>query len=466
MWTSCHAECIRVGPPFSSRLPNGGGLCFPKVRHWGTFICDLCTVRSVVSRELHCASDLDLLRLERMRLIDTANAWAVGTHSQYQQKLSIIRQFEANHNFTVLLQPQLLYPPASLDIPLMWIQESYSLHTSTKTDSTVSMATISHLRSAASQFLGWEMMIQSFPMATYLDHQHRVIQQPCRATDCYSYTLLTKGMSSHLGTESNPSSALLFRHIHYMDQVFDSNFRCATSFDASQRWALAGLANLLFWLGWLRSSEVFSLTWADITVVFPSDGPMYDIPPGLGMILLRLLPQTKSNRTATADVVVAFQTLIGLHLGCWCHRLSRLLYGTSLWPSSSAHIFCESDRSLWTSLSFRTNFVYPCLTQLQAGGNPYLRPFRGEGNTIPEKFWSMHMYRRGARNHVTRVCTHESFKFKVARPMQVYEHGRWRRRRSSEPIDVQYNDWTYADCLANDLLPSDFSSLLLCLGEN
>lgn len=258
--TSYHAECIRVGLPFTTRLKKGAGLCFPKVRHWGTFVCELCTVRDVVRRELHCATDISLLRLERMRLIDTANAWAAGTHSQYQGKLSIIREFESAHNFTVLHQPPLERPPSSIDIPLMWVQESYSpLRRSKKTNSPIAMATVRHLRSVASQFYGWEMMLQH-PMATYLDQQHRVIQQPCRATDCYSYTLLTKGMSGRLGTESNQSAPLLFCHVAYMDRVFDTNFRTASSFESRRRWALAGLANLTFWLGWLRSMEVFSLT--------------------------------------------------------------------------------------------------------------------------------------------------------------------------------------------------------------
>jgi hypothetical protein len=198
-----------------------------------------------------------------MCLIDSANAWALGTHTQYQGKLSIIRAFEATHNFTVLRQPLLVRPPSSIDIPLMWIQESYGLRRSTKTNSPIAMATVRHLRSAASQFLGWELMLQH-PMATYLDSQHRVIQQPCRATDCYSYTLLTKGMSGRLGTESNPSATLLFCHVAYMDKVFDTNFRAAATFEARRCWALAGLANLSFWLGWLRSMEVFSLTWDDI----------------------------------------------------------------------------------------------------------------------------------------------------------------------------------------------------------
>jgi hypothetical protein len=61
---SYHASCFRVGPPFSTRLRRGGGLAFPKVQHWGTFICELCTVRAVIGRELNRPSDFDLLGLD------------------------------------------------------------------------------------------------------------------------------------------------------------------------------------------------------------------------------------------------------------------------------------------------------------------------------------------------------------------------------------------------------------------
>jgi hypothetical protein len=29
--------------------------------------------------------------------------------------------------------------------------------------------------------------------------------------------------------------------------------------------------------------------------------------------------------------------------------------------------------------------------------------------------------------------------------MEVYEHGRWRRRRSGELIDIVYNQWPHYD---------------------
>jgi hypothetical protein len=131
-------------------------------------------VRSVLGRELRQPTDTELLMLERLRLIDMANAWASGTDDQYQLKLSIIRSFERKHRFQFLGVQPLAFPPNTIDIPIMWMQISYSLRLRPSTrrgdGSTISMATVRHLRSAAaSQFLGWEMMVQN-PLNTFLDY--------------------------------------------------------------------------------------------------------------------------------------------------------------------------------------------------------------------------------------------------------------------------------------------------------
>lgn len=449
---SYHTDCFRVGAPFSSRLAKGAGLVFPRVRQWGTFICELCTVRANVGRELHCPTDVDLLRFERMRVIDMANAWAHGTHKVYQQKLAVIRGFQLDHQFSFLGLPPLPTPPISVDIPLMWIHESYSLRTSSKhNDTTVAFATIRHLRSAASQLLGWEMLVRD-PSSTFQDTQQNVIQLPCRPTDSYSFTLFTKGMSGRLGTASSPATPLLFRHVLYMDRTFNANYKSASSLQSKRQWAMAGVANLILWLGWLRSTETFSLTWADVSMVLPEDGPSQDLPLGMGMVLLQLLAQTKTNRSATADVVIAFTTKSGFSLGRWLRRLSFVTTGSYNPPSSSLPIFCDSDGSPWSSNLFRTQFVFPCLYQLQAGGDAFLRAFVGEGNTIPDKFWSLHMYRRGARTHVGRGGTHDGVSFKKASKAQTFEHGRWRLKRSAMAIDQQYNEWPYAERILITLL--------------
>ena len=78
-----HARCIRVGPPFRSRHFGKGtlGLQFPPCATSLPFICELCTVRAHLGRELDPLKSTDhtLLILERMRMIDAAHAWAPRT---------------------------------------------------------------------------------------------------------------------------------------------------------------------------------------------------------------------------------------------------------------------------------------------------------------------------------------------------------------------------------------------------
>ena len=85
------------------------------------------------------------------------------------------------------------------------------------------------------------------------------------------------------------------------------------------------------------------------------------------------------------------------------------------------------------------------LERLRRDGDPFLRAFNDQpGNTIPEKFWSLHCYRRGARTFSTK--TSKGVTRKATKDM-VYEHGRWRKRRSAEAIDKQYDAWTIQDRL-------------------
>jgi hypothetical protein len=76
-----HPECIGVGKPFKTRLVRVTlGLQYPPAMTRIPFICESCTVRVVLRRELTWTlSDIQLLMLERMRLVDMAHAWASST---------------------------------------------------------------------------------------------------------------------------------------------------------------------------------------------------------------------------------------------------------------------------------------------------------------------------------------------------------------------------------------------------
>ena len=74
-----------------------------------------------------------------------------------------------------------------------------------------------------------------------------------------------------MGEDVRPSIALQDRHVRGIDQDLDGRYRSARTLADKRLFAMAGLANLSLWLGWLRSRECFDLSWSDITVVRPED---------------------------------------------------------------------------------------------------------------------------------------------------------------------------------------------------
>lgn len=448
-----HCACVRAGSPFTSRRKHQAGLILPALSVWPEFICELCTVRSVLGRELGHPGDRWLLQLERVRLLDLAHSWASGTTRQYQSKLRGILRFQANHpGLSVLPKTVLFSPPHGADIGLMWME----LHASVqpirsgrgrRQNATPVITTVRAYRSAASQYHSWHLLSTQSGDHFHLDRGvlHRT---PVRVTDGAPYTLFSRGFQARLGTESVPSTALLGRHVRRLDSWFDSHYQGTQSAILRAPWALAGFANLLLWLSWVRGGELFSLEWGDLTCIWPHQGPSHDLPPGTGALLLRLLPETKGSRSKTADVVVALETVTGLNIGRWARRCLSLHHDS---PPGSSRIFQVPGGPAWTSHSYRQDYLYPGLLYLQAGGDPFLKAFTGEpGNSIPHKFYSLHSYRRGARSHCKRsqrVPGHRK-----ATESQIYEHARWTRKRGSEPIGTQYDEWTLYERLRITLL--------------
>lgn len=445
--TIYHQQCFRVGLPFTSRRVRQAGLCCPPLDTWPSFICEACTVRSVARRELHAPTDLGLLALERMRILDMMSYWAKGTHDTYQSKLNIVHRFEQHFDVSILTPTQLDRPPCGPEIPLMWCLEAYSTRTSSRSKEdgifvALQYDTIRQLRSAASQFWTWDTMVAS--PSSILTSDRRILSQQCRPSDRLSMTLHASGLRARIGDEARPSVALLDQHIRAMLTHLDGEYRGACTPYQRRHFALAGFATLLLWLGWLRSGELLSLHWDDVRVTEPEDGPTLALPQGCGAVQLYLKPETKSHRFKRADVIMAYKTLSGLFLGKWYHRAKR--YSYLLLPTSP--IFCHLDGSPWTSLFFRTTFLYPSLAKQRRDGDPYLTPFNGPSgslNSLEAKFWSLHCFRRGARSHVSRGGRFGKHRLRKATRDQVYEHGRWHYRRSSEPIDVIYREWVPFD---------------------
>lgn len=411
-------------------------------------MCELCTVRAVLGRELGHPGDLWLLRLERMRLLDIAHSWTTGTFGQYQSSLVGLRRFEKLHPGLTLLPPrELAHPPHGAEIGVMWAELDESVRPLTGRRSRVGATTpcfntVRQMRSAAGQFWSWGAVLGEAGDEAYFD-KNRLHRGPIRPTDGAVFELFSKGMAARMGTSTVPSTALLGRHVHGLDRYFDAHYRGAGSAAEAADYATAGLVNCLAWTTWLRGGELFSITWADIELIPPDQAAVHDLPEGMGALTLRLLPETKSNRTAVADVVSALRTSSGLNIGRWLDRMVR-----ARGPPLSPHepLFCSRTGDTvrpWDSYAYRTRFLYPGLEFLRAAGDAFLQTLSltpGQGNSIPEKFFAIHSYRRGARSHVQRRHAHPGHR--RATKDQIYGQGRWRKPRSSEPIDVQYLHWT------------------------
>ena len=440
-----HCACFRVGFPFLTRLRDGKGLTLPPLPDFQGFICEACTVRAAMNRELSPrVEDGALLMLERMRLIDMVFYWSLGTHQQYQGKVRVLRRFGERFEVSFLQCTPILRPPVADSIPIQWAQEWYALQparwrrsTDTSTspgNSRVGYGTVRALRSAASQFFRLDMIF-STPDSVYMDQSHRVIRVSAVCpTDSLEATLFQKGFAVRTGRDAKPSTALHVRHVLYLDRSLRKMYGRASSRLHKLEVARAGLANALFWMGWLRSQEGFSLRWGDILITLPGDGASEGLEPGIGVVKLKLLEDTKTSRNATADIILAFCSALGLSPGFWLMEIKNLLGST---PDPNAHVFVHPDGSKWDSAYFRGTYLIPSLTEQRLNGDVLLKPYTGTpGNTMAEKFWSMHSYRRGGRSQVNRV---NNGALRQASETEVFEHGRWRLAPGSLNMAQAYN---------------------------
>jgi hypothetical protein len=62
-----------------------------------------------------------------------------------------------------------------------------------------------------------------------------------------------------------------------------------------------------------------------------------------------------------------------------------------------------------------------------------------KGQTVMEKLYSMHSWRRGADTFVQQFHPHQQSR--KALMDEVYEHGRWKRSSRSEEMHIHYREW-------------------------
>ena len=127
----------------------------------------------------------------------------------------------------------------------MWLMESYSLRTSTIRGTGerkfLSNSAIRLLRSAASQYQAWDLMV-SKPKSAYFEKQKRLICQPVRSADGLGCSLFAAGIGACIGENANPFIALLDQHVRCLMADLEESYLSA---HMPQRW----LALLLFYYG-------------------------------------------------------------------------------------------------------------------------------------------------------------------------------------------------------------------------
>jgi hypothetical protein len=335
--TQYHHRCYQAGPPFKTRLPDGKGLHFPRDADpslFPNFICEACQVRATLDRELRrTAEDIHLLRLERMRLLDTMNRLSEGSMRTYKYPIRRLQLFEAQFGVTILSPTAISAPSTSNCIPLMWAQLDHTLHPGKEEGSTIKFSSSRADRSAASAYYQWDLAMSRPEQAMTAGKGETCwVTEHVLPTEEMAYTHFSAGLKRRMGDVSVKSHALRFAHIQHLENQFEAQFLSAPTQDLRHTAAAAGTANLIFWLGWLRSMEGFSLKPSDITITPPSRGPTKGLPQGIGVIEIRLLPETKTNSACIADVIIAHSSWSGLSLGKW---LARLL---TFRPANGVHL--------------------------------------------------------------------------------------------------------------------------------
>jgi hypothetical protein len=164
-------------------------------------ICEACTVRAVLGRELTWTSgDIQLLMLECMRLIEMAHDWDSSTLQGTTIYLGQLSNFSKKYGINLFPKAPIIQPPRSAVIPLLWAVLEYTLQTSRKTGEGIKYNTARRLQSAASAYNLWEKM---------LDRDNNVIgASHLSPMDSVIATIGNKGTMRRLGTESRPSVAL------------------------------------------------------------------------------------------------------------------------------------------------------------------------------------------------------------------------------------------------------------------
>jgi hypothetical protein len=259
--------------------------------------------------------------LERMRMIDVISNW---------------RSFEKWSGVPTLVPTTLTHPPTGPIYGIMYAQLRSTLPKPGQEEGTKYNSS-RKLRSAASMWYNLDMQM-CYPAQAMRDQQRRCyLTVQTTPSDALALTFLNTGMSRRMGDATQPSWTLNHAHMMFLDRRFEELWNLAVDAQGRHELATAACANLIAWFGWLRGGKLFGLSVSDVSVTTPDNGPVLGLPLGVGVVQARLAPETKSNPTRTADVVVAYQSGSGLSLEKWMQRVLAEQRGLFLFSTHNRH---------------------------------------------------------------------------------------------------------------------------------
>jgi hypothetical protein len=158
----------------------------------------------VLGRELTWTSvDMQLLMLERMRLVDMAHAWGLSNLQGTARYLGRLRNFGQKYGIELFPKVQITQPPRSAVISLLLGVLEYTLQTSQKFGEGIKYNNAMSLQSAASIYHLWEKMLQ-FPGHMYRDRDNNVIgASPPADLETASATIRRSSLSWPRGLQQN-----------------------------------------------------------------------------------------------------------------------------------------------------------------------------------------------------------------------------------------------------------------------
>eukprot|EP00978_Attheya_sp_CCMP212_P031572 scaffold119933_cov29-Attheya_sp.AAC.1 len=240
------------------------------------------------------------------------------------------------------------------------------------------------------------VLLQAFPGLSVREHGSRrpLLVSGCSPTDTLQYTLMSAGMGKRLGESNRSPTALQYDQLRWILRFRSSQWMASAPAETRYMLAATIVAELTGWLGWLRGGELFGLERADVSIIPPARGMEFDLPPEVGMVLLKLDPATKASQTRQADMTIAYLTWSGIAYGRWVRRLLRAMNDLGC---TTGPLFRQVGMEKpWDSSFYRYTFLYPALRWLRDNGMISLRRFDDSpGMSVEEWFYSMGFLRRG-----------------------------------------------------------------------